>query len=104
MMNRKERKELEREVRRLYFAYQNIENLAKAFGEALGLLDEIEKTSNLGELWRARKRVEDMYRFASDVITDLADGDVARAFLKTYTESPQDRRIHFVARQMESLN
>ena len=103
MMNRKERKELEREVRRLYFAYQNIENLAKAFGEALGLLDEIE-TANLDETGRARKRIEDMYRFASDVITDLLDGDVARAFLKTYTESPQDRRIHFVARQMESLN
>lgn len=102
MMNRKERKELEREVRRLYFAYQNIENLGKAFGEALGLLDEIE-TANLDEIGRARKRIEDMYRFASDVISDLADGDVARAFLKAYTDSPQDRRLHFVARQMESL-
>ena len=82
MMNRKERKELEREVRRLYFAYQNIENLGKSFGEALGLLNEIEKTANLDEIGSARKRVEDMYRFASDVITDLADGDVAKAFLK----------------------
>lgn len=104
MMNRKERKELEREVRRLYFAYQNIENLAKSFGEALGLLDEIEKTANLDEIGRTRKRVEDMYRFASDVISDLADGDVARAFLKAYTDSPQDRRIHFAARQLERLN
>ena len=102
MMNRKERKELEREVRRLYFAYQNIENLGKAFGEALGLLDEIE-TANLDEIGRARKRIEDMYRYASDVITDLTDGDVAKAFLKAYTDSPQDRRIHFVERQMESL-
>lgn len=103
MMNRKERKELEREVRRLYFAYQNIENLGKAFGEALGLLDEIE-TANLDEIGRARKRVEDMYRYASDVITDLADGDVAKAFLKAYTDSPQNQRIHFAAREMERLN
>lgn len=103
-MTKSERKELEREVRRLYFAYQNIENLGKAFGEALGLLNEIEKTANLDEIGSARKRIEDMYRFASDVITDLMDDDVAKAFLKAYTDSPQDRRIHFVARQMESLN
>lgn len=103
-MNRKERKELEREVRRLYFAYQNIENLGKAFGKALGLLYEIEKTGKLDEIGWVRKHVEDMYRYASDVITDLADGDVAKAFLKAYTDSPQDRRIHFAAREMESLN
>ena len=94
-MNRKERKELEREVQRLYFAYQNIENLAKSFGEALGLLDEIENTANLDEIGRTRKRIEDMYRFASDV---------ARAFLKAYTDSPQDRRIHFAARQLVRHN
>lgn len=104
MMNRKERKELEREVRRLYFAYKNIEYLGKAFGEALGLLDEIEKTANLDEIGSARKRIEDMYRFASDVISDLMDDDVARAFIKASQDSPQDRRIHFAAREMERLN
>ena len=106
-MTKSERKELEREVRRLYCAYQNKEAFYDDYGKAYRLLSECIETAGspfLEKLLEVRKLLENSFRHACDAFSDLMDDDVARAFIKASQDSPQDRRIHFAAREMERLN
>ena len=105
-MTKAERKELEREVRRLYFAHHNKEAFYDDYGKAYRLLSEcIEKAGSpfLEKLLEVRKLLDNSFRHACDAFSDLMDDDVARAFIKASQDSPQDRRIHFAAREMERI-
>ena len=107
MMNRKERKELEREVRSLYFAFQNKGYFVSDYCKAEDVINEvIEKVESplLEKLFELRRLIRSMNNHACDAFSDLMDDDVARAFIKASQDSPQDRRIHFAAREMERLN
>lgn len=106
-MTKSERKELEREVRRLYCAYQNKEAFYDDYGKAYRLLSECIETAGspfLEKLLEVRKLLEKSFRHACEAISDLMDDDVARTFRKASLDSPQDRRIHFAAREMERFN
>ena len=105
-MNRKERKELEREVRRLYFAYQNQDYFALDYCKAEDVINEvIEKVGSplLEKLLELRRLIRSMKFHACDAFSDLMDDDVARAFVKASQDSPQNQRIHFAAREMERI-
>lgn len=107
MMNRKERKELEREVRRLYCAYQNKEAFCDDYGKAYRLLSECIETAGspfLAKLLEVRKLLENSFRHACEAISDLMDDDVARTFREARLDSPEERRLYFAQRQMERYN
>lgn len=105
-MKRKERKELEREVQRMYFACLNQERWLKTYGELTTFLNErIEKagSSHLEDLLKVKKLAQDMNAYAMDAFSDLTDGDVWSAFWRACKDSPEVRRVRFVQRQMERL-
>lgn len=106
-MTKSERKELEREVRRLYFAYQNKEAFYDDYGKAYRLLSECIETAGspfLEKLLEVRKLLDNSFRHAGEAISDLMDDDVARAFIKASQDSPEKRRLCFAQRQMERFN
>lgn len=105
-MTNKERKELEREVQRMYFACLNQERWLKTHGELTDFLDVcIMKASgsHLEDLLKVKKLAQDVNAYACDAFSDLQDGDVWSAFWRACKDSPEARRVRFVQRQMERL-
>ena len=105
-MTRKERKELENEVRRMYFALKNQDYFASDYCKAEDVITEvIEKVGSplLEKLLELRRLIRSMNNHACDAFSDLMDDDVARAFIKAGQDSPEKRRLCFAQRQMERL-
>lgn len=106
-MTKSERKELEREVRRLYCAYHNKKAFYDDYGKAYRLLSECIETAGspfLEKLLEVRKLLDNSFRHAREAISDLMDDDVAMAFIKASLDSPEERRLYFAQRQRERFN
>lgn len=94
-MNRKERKELEREVRRMYSACLHQERWLKTNGELTRFLDaRIKKArgSHLEDLLKVKKLAQDMAAYVCGMFSDLTDDDVWPAFWGACKDSLEERR------------
>lgn len=106
-MTKSERKELEREVRRLYFAFKNQDYFTSDYCKAEDVVNEvIEKVGSplLEKLLELRRLIRSMKNHACDAFSDLMDDDVAMAFIKASQDSPEKRRLCFAQREMERFN